>query len=208
MVGFSDGEWWIEATTSCMYSRAVATHSTPWNGNVKLSQKPKFKLPGGSKFKHFMIHLGFALENSEMNMTWAHSEKLQLTTSPKNPFPQQNTPWVPNIDVAPRRLEEAFGAAFHAHVDGLKPLSVRWRQHQDDEKTIMFSPYNKPSKKQTHNKSCNSRLKIQSLLIQTLGLWCSSSHVLLKQSWRSPGLPQDDTPETIFRVWFKLRPFP
>ena len=155
-----------------------------------------------------MIHLGFALENSEMNMKWAHSEKLQLTTSPKNPFPQQNTPWVPNIDVAPRRLEEAFGAAFHAHVDGLEPLSVRWRQHQEDEKTIMFSPYDKPSKKQTHNKSCNSRLKIQSLLIQTLGLWCSSSHVLLKQSWRSPGLPYDDTPESIFRVWFKLRRFP
>lgn len=30
------------------------------------------------------------------------------------------------------------------------------------------------------------QIKHQSLLIQTLGLWCSSSHVLLKQSWRSP----------------------
>ena len=107
----SRGEWCIEA--SCCYT----FHS---NGNVTLSQNPNSSCQ--------------VLQNS--NISWytsalrwktvqrTHSEKLQLTTSPKPPFPQQNTPWVPNIDVTPGRLEEAFGAAFHAHVDGLEPLSV------------------------------------------------------------------------------------
>ena len=191
-----------------MYSRAVATLSTPWNGNVKLSQKTQFKLPGGSKFKHFMIHLGFALENSEMNMKCAHSEKLQLTTSPKNPFPQQNTPWVPNIDVAPRCLEEAFGAAFHAHVDGLEPLSVPMRKTSlRGRKNHHVPPLQQTQQKANTQRSCKSRLKISPCWFKHWAFGVPPPMLFSNSHGDPQGYPKM-TPETIFRVWFKLRPFP